>query len=437
MGEASQIPRRVWGGTGLLAVGRVWGSACTLVSLFLLARQLPEEGFGRLTFYLALFLVLDSLVDLGTGQLTVQRTAASPESVPSVLATARRVRLAAGLLGCVLVGGGALLAGEPGAGWILLATLYPLTHALELSTLVFKNQIAWGRPVLVRAGASTASLGFVLLLWSLDVQEPALYLLAIAAGSTLGNLGLHLVARPHLPGSSGVAPAPLWPFLAAAIPMGAAGLCQQLYFYVDNLFIRYWLGDVALGHYNVAVRVMSYSIMIAVYAPLAALPWLTREHGEGRLGAAVAGLAQPLFAVAGVGAGLAWPLAGPLLGLFGPGFPAAEAALQWLLVASAVVYPGASLLTSVVAAGRTRAVLWIALSGLLVNLLGNLWAVPRLGIEGAALTTLGTELTVVAAAVVVLVVRGAPPAGRHPLRWLWGPAAFALARWLSASLTGG
>ena len=31
------VPRRVWGGTILLVLGRVWGSACTLAYLYLLS----------------------------------------------------------------------------------------------------------------------------------------------------------------------------------------------------------------------------------------------------------------------------------------------------------------------------------------------------------------------------------------------------------------
>ena len=71
-----RIPRRVWGSTGLLMLGRLWGSGCTLAYLALLARHLTTQGFGRFTFYLAVFLVLDALVDLGTGQAAVQLSAA-------------------------------------------------------------------------------------------------------------------------------------------------------------------------------------------------------------------------------------------------------------------------------------------------------------------------------------------------------------------------
>ena len=50
---AGAVPRRVWGGTGLLMLGRLWSSLCTLTILYLLAWRLGGEDFGRFTFYTA------------------------------------------------------------------------------------------------------------------------------------------------------------------------------------------------------------------------------------------------------------------------------------------------------------------------------------------------------------------------------------------------
>ena len=409
------IPRRVWGGTGLLVLGRVWGSTCTMAYLALLARHLSDDDFGRFTFYLAIFLVLDALVDLGTGQAAVQLSAAHPERVNGVIATARRVRATTGLAGVLLVGGGAFWAKEPGAVWILLASLYPLTHVLELSTLVFKNQIAWSRPVLVRATAAGLSLALVLALWTAGSRAPGHYLCAVAGGSTVGNVLLHVVGRRHLPPRGGPA-VPVAPLLRLALPMGAAAVCQQAYFWVDNLFVRASLGEAWLGRYNLAVRVMSLGIMAGVYAALAALPWLTREHAAGRLGRAVTRLAAPTFALSLVGTAALWPFAGDLLVLLGgeEHFRQAEPALQRLLLATAAVYLGAPLLTGVVAAGRGGAVLGISAVALLTNLLLNALWVPTRGIEGAALATLVTELMVAAGAAAVLTGVARTGAGRPP-----------------------
>jgi O-antigen/teichoic acid export membrane protein len=428
------ILRRVWKSTGLLVLGRLWGSACTLTILFVLAHHLEPAGFGRFTFYLAAFALLDSLTDLGTGSLAVQRTADDTRAVGPVLATARRIRFCAGLACAFAVGGAAFAFDEPGAVWIALASLYPLTHTLELSATVFRNRIAWGVPVAVRATASTIGLLGVLLAFSRGVEEPALFLLAVAAGSASANFALHVAARPHLPRERGRA-GPWRSFLAAALPLGVAGLCKQAYFYVDNLFVRALAGPVALGHYNVGVRVMSYGIAVAVYASLAALPWLTREHSAGRLGPSLTRLMQPLLAIAGLGVGLCLPWTEELLSLFGPGFGAGGDSLRWLLFAGALVYPGSCLLTAVVATGATRAVLAISLAALGLNLAGNALLVGPLGIDGAAIATLATELTVAVGALFALLrsgVRGM--AGEHSWRWLAGPLLGAASAWASAGL---
>jgi len=429
------VPRRIWSGTSMLVAGRVWGSACTLVALWMLARRLAPDDFGRYTFYLAVFALLDSLADLGTGHIAVQRTANEPLAIPAVLAATRRIRLRASLVGVALVGGGALVFDEPDAGWVLLASLYPVTHVLELSATVYKNKISWRVPVAMRAVASTLSLVFVVALLANDVLRPALFLCAVATGSAFANLGLHLAARRHLPpvpaGERRIAQG----IFAAALPLGLSGLCAQTYFYVDNVFVRAIEGPEAVGVYNIGVRILGFSIMVALFASMAALPWFAREHAQGRLGSAIARLAQPLFALAGLGAGILFPWCEELLALFGPDFVAGGASLRWLLSAVCVIYLGAALMTAVVSTGKTRSMLAITASGLAINLVGNALLVPRFGIEGAAAATLATETAVVIGAAIVLARIGVRPfSGRRAALWLGGPVAFAIGAWVSSLL---
>jgi O-antigen/teichoic acid export membrane protein len=265
------VPRRVWSGTALLVLGRLYGSACTLAILYMSARKLSLEGFGRFTFYLGVFALLDSLADFGTGQIAVQRTAGDEKEIGKVLAATRRIRLATGSLGVLLVGGGAFLWKENGAAWILLASLYPVTHVFELSSTIFRNRIAWGVPVTMRAIASTLSLFFVLVLVGSGNRDPAHFLCGVALGSAIANGLLHLAARKHLPRER-IVEAPFRAILLAALPLGLASLFQQAYFYADNVFVRAICGAEPLGRYNVGVRVMSLSIMVALFASQASLP---------------------------------------------------------------------------------------------------------------------------------------------------------------------
>ncbi|MBK8178078.1 MAG: lipopolysaccharide biosynthesis protein [Planctomycetes bacterium] len=432
--RVSAVPGHVWRGTAFQVAGRLWSAVCTLWILRIAGTELGDAEFGRFTFYLSLFTWLDTFVNLGTGEVAIQRTAAEPGAVPAVLAAARRIRVVSGLVGVLVVAAVCFGFDEPGAGWIALAACYPITHALELSTLVWKNRISWGRPVAIRALASTASLGAVGWLAGQDAEEPARYLVAVAVGSTLGNVLLHLAARGELPRAAPGSAAERGLF-RAALPLGLSALCAQGYFYVDNLFVRTMLGDEALGPYNVAVRAMSLLLMLAQYATLSALPWLARCSAEGRLESAIQRLGPALFAFAGIVAGGLWPWTRELLELLVPGSGDAAVSLRWLLLAVAAIHVGSLLLTAVVASRDNQAKLWIQGGGFVLNVLLNFWAVPAYGIAGAGMTTFATETFVALGAAAALGRRGVVPfRGRAGLLWLAGPLLFLASAWISGRL---
>jgi O-antigen/teichoic acid export membrane protein len=434
----------VLGGTALLTLGRVFGTACAAASLLVLARRLSTADFGRYTFWLALFLVLESLSDFGTGSVLVQRTAGQPALLTGALRAARGLRLRLAGVGLLLVAALALAFREPQAGWITLAAAYPATRALELSSVVFQNEIAWGRPVATRAAAAALRLGAMLGLVALGVRSVAPFLLVHAVAASLGHVALHLQAAPRLPRAAAAGPAHDAPATAAAaaasglwaacLPLGLAGLCQQAYFHVDNLFVRALRGEEELGRYNACVKVFAFVVLLATHATTAALPWLAERARAGELEEALRRLARPLVLGACIGAGLAWPWAERLLALaFGASFAQAAPALRWLLGAAVVVHLGAALLTGVVALGRSRAVRWVSAAALAVNLAGNAVVVPRLGSLGAAAVTLATEAAVALLALWALHGAGVRPL-RRPREWLLGPALFLALVWLGGAL---
>ena len=402
--ENSTVPRRVWGSTAWMVLGRLWSSICTLTVLWLCAQHLADDAFGRLTFYLALFGVLDALVDLGTGQATVQLSAQDPSLLGSLLVRARRTRLMVGLGAAVTLALGAFLMEEPDAGWIALAGLYPLTHTLELSTVGLRNRIQWKPQVAMRSIASGLGLALVGAAIFMGESRAGVILVLVASGSTIGNVLLHRIGKPLLPRGTFSA-VPLKPFLRLALPLGIAALAQQLYFYVDNLFVRAYWGEASVGTYNVAVRIMSWSLSLAVYAAAAALPWLSRAHKREELGRAAMRLTLPLTLGASLGVAVLWPWTGDILALFGESFRVAEDPLKLLLLAVICVHAGAPLSTALVAVRRTYSVLTLTLSALLLNVvLNSLW-VPTEGLIGAARATLITEGWIALGAALALIHR--------------------------------
>jgi len=424
------VPRRVWSATLLSALARQWSALCTFLTLAVLARTLAPADFGRFTFYLAWLSFLDVFVDCGTSTVAVQRGASDAAVFAAALAAGRRIRLGAALLGGAVLAASAALGGEQDLVWVCLAGLGPLARVPEMSAVVFQRDIAWGVPLVLRAFGAGARLCAVVLLARRGDLGFGPFLLVHAWGLALGNVAIHFAARERLPRRA----PPLERMMALALPPALIGLVQQAYFWADNGFVRAWAGEVELGRYNAAVRVFQWLAFFAAFATTSALPWLARRHEEGALGAAVARLAQPLFAGACAVAGLLLPWSGGLLAFaFGPGFEAAASSLRWLLVALTMVFPGAAFLTALLAAGRARAALAVTTLALVVNLGGNALLVPRSGAEGAALMTLLTESTVTFASLFALRALDAWPR-EAAWRWLLGPLAFGLALPISRTL---
>ena len=432
--DERSIPARVWGGAGLLSVGRVWATLCTATVLMVLARRLPGGEFGRYTFYLALFLLLDGLADFGTGTAAVQRSAHDSRLLPAAIAAGRRIRAVTSAACCIAVAGHALLLPAGERLWVLFAALYPLSRVPELSSVVFAREMRWGVPVAVRLSTATLRLVLALTLWRFGVHAFGPYLAAHVGALALGNLVLYRFAHLRLTAVEGER-RPLAGLLGVAAPLGLAAVCQQAYFYVDNLFVRGLRGDEELGHYNGAVRIMTFLVMVAAHATTVAMPWLARRHHAQELRAATSRLSLPMFSAACLVLGALWPWSTRILRtVFGDDFAAAGPSLRWLLVASAIIYAGAGWLTAVVAMGRTRAVLVLTGGALLVNVVGNGLLVPTHGMEGAAIATVATELLVAAGALVLVRRSPAAPSAR-PLLWFVGPALFVLAAGVSGLLS--
>ncbi|MAB79846.1 MAG: hypothetical protein CMJ89_10885 [Planctomycetes bacterium] len=403
------IPWKVCRATSLLFLGRQWGAVCTALILAVLAHELPISGFGRFTFYLAVFAFFDGFVDFGTGTVTLQRGTSNEEHFLAALGAARRVRAVTASCAGLFLGTCVLHWAEGGAAWIALAGFYPLTRVFEASALCFQRSIAHGVPVLVRSLSATLRLVSICGLALGGVHSVPLLLLVHASWIAAANLVLHRLARRHLP-RIGDSTIPLdtprlatLTLLRTAFPLALAGMFQQAYFYVDNLFVRSLLGLEELGLYNAAARIFSWLVLVAAYATSAALPWLVRRHEAGGLRAATARLG---LCLSGIGVLAVAPLwlhdETILVSVFGNAYAGSATSLRWLLGAAICVFAGSGFLTAIIAAGKNWTAAMIALAALIVNVIGNLLWIPHMGIEGAAAATFASECTVCITSILIL-----------------------------------
>ncbi|MFJ3384654.1 MULTISPECIES: MATE family efflux transporter [unclassified Curtobacterium] len=214
-----------------------------------------------------------------------------------------------------------------------------------------------------------------------------------------------------------------------ALPALGALVVEPLFLMTDTALVGH-LGATSLAAVGLAAAVLQTVTGLLVFLAYSTTPAVARALGGGdRRGAVHAGI-DGMWLALGLGVVLAlvgWPLAGPLVSLFGAAAPVSSAATAYLLV-SLVGLPGILVVTASTGLLRglqdTRTPLVVATIGFVANGLLNAFLIYGLGwgVEGSAAGTVIVQWAM-AAVYVVIAVRAARSVGA-PLR----PGASGVAR---------
>ncbi|NII41626.1 putative MATE family efflux protein [Curtobacterium flaccumfaciens] len=206
-----------------------------------------------------------------------------------------------------------------------------------------------------------------------------------------------------------------------ALPALGALVVEPLFLLTDTALVGH-LGATSLAAVGVASAVLQTVTGLLVFLAYATTPAVARALGSGdRRGAVHAGIDGMWLALGlgGVLALLGWPLAGPLIDLFGAAPEVSEAATAYLLV-SLIGLPGILVVTASTGLLRglqdTRTPLVVATVGFIANGLLNALLIYGLGwgVAGSAAGTVVVQWAM-AAVYVVIAVRAARASGA-PLR---------------------
>lgn len=181
----------------------------------------------------------------------------------------------------------------------------------------------------------------------------------------------------------------------------ASTIATEVYTMLDTVMLEYYHGDVSVGYYSNAVKIvrMTYTVVIALVAVF--YPRISMYYKQGRQEACNELLSrgtQILLLLAlpcTVGLLLTADQIVPLL--FGEAFLPAVGTLRILailvLVFSIAYFLGHIVLT---ATGRERMILRATVAGAVINTAANFLLIPRLRQDGAAAASVLSELTVTA-----------------------------------------
>jgi O-antigen/teichoic acid export membrane protein len=377
--------------------------AASLVSGVISARALGPSGRGVAVALVTVAQLAGFLLSLGVSKSLSYFIARRPQDGPALLTTWSLMLVP---LAAVAVGGAELLlpvifsADDPQAveigRWFMLTIV--LVVGLELNgglLLGAHDYLAFN--ALRFAQAAIMALSFAVL-WPLDALTVTSALIAPTVGSAL-VLSAGMARSVRRLGLGPVHPRlglrTLWYGVRGHGVMVAATVNARL----DVAMLPAFVAAASVGLYSVATNVSLIVFQLASTFAALVLPAAARDPARGP--AKVLGSLHATVAIAGVLALAIGVLAGPLLGIvYGGEFRAAAGSLQ-LLLPGAVLFAGASIVTSgLYAAGRPFTAAVPQLAGMAVTVAGLLLFLPSGGVTAAAIVSSVSYATVFATSLV-------------------------------------
>jgi O-antigen/teichoic acid export membrane protein len=382
--------------TGLLSASELVIKLFTLTFFMLLARRLGVEGMGRWTYAFTFVSLFMNLFNFGLATLFTREAAAHPELSGQLLGKFLPLRTVMALIALAVLLPVAW-AGRRGAapGLVLvfgLALAGSLVSDLLRSVFRARQRMQYDAALNIAERGLSSIFGSIALALGLGLLPTA----AAWASGMLVALGLAiLLARgQESVGRMGLSLKEAGGLLRQAAPLFLLGVLATLYFRQDVLLLRWLRSERETGLYGAAYRLLDMLVFLPGSLALAYLPAAAAARRESpekfealcrRALAITFSISVPLAVVLGFRA------EDVIRALFGEPFvPAAPAAR--ILVWTLVFFFANPVLGNTLIAGNLQRLPALAVGlGVVLNGALNLFLIPRLGIVGAAWSTLITE----------------------------------------------
>lgn len=395
--------RSIWQNMRALAGAHAAVKPLWFVFILLSTRLLGAAEFGRSMLALSFVSILAVFLEGGVDILIVREMSTRPDRYGLVFRHSLLFKSLSGLVVGALAWGLSYLPvlGAPSRALILPAIAYSLFNTLMLhARAAFRAfevmhfeaiSMAWEK-------------GLVMMLCGVALlfrRDALTYLIAMAVAYGLAATWTLVRLRRFRDWSGGPADVDtLWrQVLRPALPFALMNLFTVIYFRSGTLLLKSFTGsDELVGYYNAGYRLVESYMLFPTIITAPLYPVLSRRLAAGsavgdlvgRAAAAVLTVSLlitvPLYLWRGLWTNL----------LFGAGFAPAAGTVG--LVALAMIPVGLTFVygTVVAAAGRQGRANGFIVAATFLNLVLNAWLIPRWRAEGAAATTVITELCICA-----------------------------------------
>ncbi len=377
-------------------------SAVMLVALTMIAgRWLPASEYGKFSFALALATIVETLMDIGLGPVTVRTVARDGKGAGTLFRHVLGLKIAWGAVGLIaLLVAAPLMRSDP--------TVIRACYLLGISSTI-RSYLLSARGLL--QGLNRFDLE------AITVVADRLLLLVLGVLALVGGYGIYglslafvlarllmfaivtLIVKRVTGSARPTYNRAVWMELqTAALPLGFFLITLTLYTYIDTVILGIMRTDAETGWYAASYRVYEG----LMYAPSALATVLTPRFSQlfvsdpkglrSMFQRSLLGSAAMALVVGGAAVALAHPM---MMLFYGPAYEPAVPPLQVLAGGSIFVFCTWILHSAAIAINLDRRLVATTAIGLGTNIALNILFIPRQGISGAAWATVIAEAVTV------------------------------------------
>lgn len=384
-----------------LAVGNIGGRLIRAGIIIYAARILGAAGWGLFSYGITLIAFLTVFVDIGIDPILIREAAKAKEDQKrrnQILSTSFFVKtflLAAGVLSVVFLA--PFFVSLPGAKPLLplmaMILAFDTLRSFGFSIILSKEKMELQAGLFILTNVAIVAFGFLFLHLR---PTPASFTVSYAAGTALGMLATFYVIRDELSRVLfNFSKSLVKEILSSAWPFAVSAVLSVLMVNTDIIIIGFFGSAEQVGFYSAAVRIIQILYVFAGIAAQSALPIFSRFVKDEK-----EKIRAPLENILKFALAFSFPIAlggivagAPLVRfLFGNEYAPATVSFQILLITLAFNFV-ASILTSVVFIhDRQKTLIVYAAIGGILNVMFDLFLIPRFGIKGSAIATLCAQI---------------------------------------------
>ena len=378
--------------------GRFLGSVIAIISLGFITRALGAGSFGEYTTVIAYLTVFQLVSDFGLHTLLTREISQKPNQEREIVSRFFTLRLC--IVFVVLCIGCALVLAFPYSyvvkiGVVMSAIAFLAMSLTQMLLGVLQKHFEVYKSTVAEIIGRITNLILVIIFFY--TQAGILYFLLAFIVASFVILGINLFFVHNLTNFHIIFPIPEWKkTLKTALPIAVSIIFTLLYFRADTILLSIMKDADAVGLYGAAYKVLEAFIFFPAALFGILMPVLSRQAKVRKtLGATVSFLCNSsVFIVAPLVAGGVLLSASILNVIGGSEFVQSTTTLQILFGAMGVIVFGNLFGNTIIALDIQKKAMIAYIAGFAFNIVANILVIPAYSYEGAAATTLLTEILV-------------------------------------------